>query len=65
MSAEEEQKYTDIIDGILATGDLETISRKKIRQGLEAAVGKDLDEQKVVLDAFLAPTPILAPQTLT
>lgn len=48
MSAEEEQRYTEIIDGILATANLETISRKKIREGLETALGgKDLRDQKV------------------
>ncbi len=44
----EDTKYKAIIDGILATADLETISRKKIRQGLELSLGgKDLSEQKV------------------
>lgn len=47
MSSDENQRYTAIIDGILATADLLTISRKKIRQGLEAKLGgKDLSEQK-------------------
>lgn len=47
MSSDENQRYTAIIDDILATADLLTISRKKIRQGLEAALGgKDLSEQK-------------------
>lgn len=37
-----------MIDAILATANLETISRKKIREGLEKALGgKDLSEQKV------------------
>lgn len=48
MSAEEEARYTEVIDGILATADLETVTRKKIRVGLEAAMGgKDLSGQKV------------------
>lgn len=48
MSSEERRQYTAIIDGILATANLETISRKKIRQGLETSLGgKDLSEQKV------------------
>lgn len=48
VSPEEERRYTEIIDGILATANLETISRKKIREGLEIALGgKDLREQKV------------------
>lgn len=48
VTPEELQRYTSIIDGILATADLETISRKKIRQGLETSLGgKDLSDQKV------------------
>lgn len=48
VSSEEEERYIDIIDGILATANLETISRKKIREGLETALGgKDLSNQKV------------------
>ncbi|TQW00888.1 SWIB/MDM2 domain-containing protein [Cordyceps javanica] len=47
LSSEELRQYTAIIDGILATANLETISRKKIRQGLETSLGgKDLSEQK-------------------
>ncbi|GAO19331.1 uncharacterized protein UV8b_05231 [Ustilaginoidea virens] len=47
LDFEERQRYTAIIDDILATADLETISRKKVRQGLEARLGgKDLSEQK-------------------
>lgn len=54
MSSEERQQYTAIIDGILATANLETISRKKIRQGLETSLGgKDLSEQKVRLRTTL------------
>lgn len=50
MTPEETKRYTAIIDAILATADLETISRKKIRQGLETSLGgKDLSEQKVRL----------------
>jgi len=47
VTAEEEARYTKIIDGILAAADLQTVTRKRIRQGLEAAVGKDLSDQKV------------------
>lgn len=39
--------YTRIIDGILASADLDTVTRKKIRQGLEEAIDKDLSDQKV------------------
>ncbi|KAL7965439.1 SWIB/MDM2 domain-containing protein [Trichoderma sp. SZMC 28014] len=43
----EKEHYTALIDDILSTADLETISRKKVRQALEAALGgKDLSEQK-------------------
>lgn len=48
MSAEEVDQYTSIIDGILATADLATVSRKKVRQALERSLGgKDLSDQKV------------------
>lgn len=53
VSKDEKEEYTGIIDGILATADLETISRKKIRQGLETAIGRDLSEQKVRLPYML------------
>ncbi|PKS06263.1 hypothetical protein jhhlp_007009 [Lomentospora prolificans] len=47
LSPEEEAKYTSIIDAILETADLNTVTRKKIRLGLERALGgKDLSEQK-------------------
>jgi hypothetical protein len=49
VTAEEEARYTEIIDGILATADLETVTRKKIRLGLQSALGgRDLNEQKVL-----------------
>lgn len=48
VTAEEEIRYTEIIDGILATADLETVTRKKIRSGLQAQLGgRDLNEQRV------------------
>lgn len=48
VAPDERQRYTEIIDDILATADLETISRKKVRQGLESRLGgKDLSEHKV------------------
>lgn len=47
LSLEDEKHYTQIIDGILSTVDLETVTRKKIRSGLEAALGgKDLSDHK-------------------
>ncbi|KJZ80087.1 hypothetical protein HIM_00801 [Hirsutella minnesotensis 3608] len=47
LAPEELERFTSIIDNILATADLETISRKKVRQGLEASLGgRDLSDQK-------------------
>lgn len=37
-----------IIDSILAASDLNTISEKRIRKGLQAAVDYDITPQKVV-----------------
>jgi hypothetical protein len=48
VSADEIEQYTKIIDGILATADLATVSRKKVRQALEQKLGgRDLTDQKV------------------
>jgi hypothetical protein len=41
------ESYTKIIDGILAGSDLNTISEKRIRKGLQESVGYDLTPQKV------------------
>lgn len=40
-------RFTDIIDAILAKSDLNTISEKRIRKGLQEEVGYDLTPQKV------------------
>ncbi|KXH67430.1 DEK C terminal domain-containing protein [Colletotrichum salicis] len=54
LSSEDEDNYTHIIDGILATADLTTITRKKIRLGLEKALGgKDLTTQKDAIKALI------------
>ncbi|KAL0938303.1 DEK C terminal domain-containing protein [Colletotrichum truncatum] len=54
LSAEEESRYTSIIDGILGTADLTTVTRKKIRLGLEKALGgKDLSDQKDAIKALI------------
>ncbi|KAI0523927.1 DEK C terminal domain-containing protein [Xylaria bambusicola] len=54
LTAEEEVRYTEIIDGILATADLETVTRKKIRLGLQAELGgRDLDAQKDAIKALI------------
>lgn len=47
VSSEDVAQYTRIIDHILKTSDLATVSRKKVRKGLETEIGKDLSDQKV------------------
>lgn len=42
-----EARYITIIDAILATSDLNTISEKRIRKGLQAIVQHDITPQKV------------------
>ncbi|KUI57805.1 Upstream activation factor subunit spp27 [Cytospora mali] len=54
LTSEEIAQYTSIIDGILATADLATISRKKVRQALERALGgKDLSDQKNAIKVLI------------
>ncbi|KAI0410894.1 DEK C terminal domain-containing protein [Xylaria grammica] len=54
LTPEEEIRYTEIIDGILATADLETVTRKKIRLGLQAELGgRDLNEQRNAIKALI------------
>ncbi|CRK22544.1 hypothetical protein BN1723_012701 [Verticillium longisporum] len=54
VSAGDEVQFTAIIDTILATADLTTITRKKIRAGLERALGgKDLSDQKDAIKALI------------
>lgn len=44
------RRYTQLVDAILSTADLETVTRKKVRKGLEKALGgKDLSDQKVAI----------------
>jgi upstream activation factor subunit UAF30 len=47
VTSELRDKYIDIIDDILAQSDLTTISEKRIRKGLQDAVGYDLTPMKV------------------
>ena len=47
VSEETKASYIPIIDSILAASDLNTISEKRIRRGLETAVGHELTSQKV------------------
>ncbi|KAK3384935.1 hypothetical protein B0H63DRAFT_173864 [Podospora didyma] len=53
LSSEEKRNYTRLIDGILAAADLQTVTRKKIRQGLEAAINKDLSSQKNAIKSLI------------
>jgi upstream activation factor subunit UAF30 len=46
---EVEASYSAIIDGILQSSDLNTISAKAIRKGLQSKVDYDLTPQKVQL----------------
>jgi upstream activation factor subunit UAF30 len=62
VTDEERGAYTRIIDGILAAADLETVTRKKIRQGLEEAIDKDLSDQKVCVGPVpFRPAPVTDP----
>ena len=47
MTSDVRRKYIEIIDDILAKTDLTTISEKRIRKGLQDAVGYDLTPMKV------------------
>ncbi|KAK0725034.1 hypothetical protein B0H67DRAFT_598430 [Lasiosphaeris hirsuta] len=53
LTAAEKANYTRIIDGILAAANLETVTRKKIRQGLEAAIDQDLSEKKDAIKTLI------------
>ncbi|KAJ5239373.1 hypothetical protein N7468_003992 [Penicillium chermesinum] len=46
-------RYTEIIDSILAKSDLNTISTKSIRKGLQDVVGYDLTPQKSEIKALM------------
>lgn len=49
------EQYVPIIDSILENSDLNTISEKRIRKGLQEVVGHDLTPQKVC-----SPPPVLS-----
>ncbi|KAH7369475.1 SWIB/MDM2 domain-containing protein [Plectosphaerella cucumerina] len=54
LSSDEQSLYTSIIDGILKTADLTTVTRKKIRAGLESQLGgKDLSAQKNAIKTLI------------
>ncbi len=47
VSADLQALYTPIIDGILAESDLQTVSAKRIRAGLQSKVDHDITPNKV------------------
>ncbi|KAJ9645288.1 hypothetical protein H2199_003294 [Coniosporium tulheliwenetii] len=49
LPKETEASYAAIIDSILATSDLNTISAKRVRKGLQAQVDYDITPQKVCI----------------
>lgn len=49
VPAEVQASYVVIIDSILAASDLNTITSKRIREGLQRAVDYDITPQKVTL----------------
>lgn len=49
VPTEQSASYSAIIDSILVSADLDTISAKAIRKALQAKVEYDLSEQKVSL----------------
>ncbi|KAL8937653.1 MAG: hypothetical protein Q9211_003569 [Gyalolechia sp. 1 TL-2023] len=53
ISADVEAKYVKIIDAILASSDLNTISEKRIRKGLQQAVNHDITPQKDVIKPLI------------
>ncbi|KAH8815470.1 SWIB/MDM2 domain-containing protein [Xylogone sp. PMI_703] len=53
LTPEETAQYSKIIDGILATADLNTISAKQIRKGLQAQLDHDIAEQKQAIQALI------------
>ena len=49
LPAEVAATYSVIIDEILRASDLNTISAKRIRKGLQEQIGRDIEPQKVRL----------------
>ena len=47
MPPEVRARYVTIIDSVLATSDIEKISKRKIRMGIQEAVEYDITPQKV------------------
>ncbi|KAB8233454.1 hypothetical protein ETB97_000712 [Aspergillus alliaceus] len=53
LSPETREQYVPIIDSILAKSDLNTISEKRIRKGLQEEVGYDLTPQKAMIKQLI------------
>ncbi|KAL8939703.1 MAG: hypothetical protein Q9216_003217 [Gyalolechia sp. 2 TL-2023] len=53
LNADIEARYVKIIDAILASSDLNTISEKRIRKGLQQAVNHDITPQKDVIKPLI------------
>lgn len=53
LSPDVEARYTEVIDSILAKSDLNTISEKRIRKGLQEVVGYDLTPQKAAIKQLI------------
>ncbi|KAJ5493443.1 hypothetical protein N7539_002189 [Penicillium diatomitis] len=53
LSSEKRDEYSRIIDSILAKSDLNTISEKRIRKGLQEVIGYDLTPQKAEIKQLI------------
>ncbi|KAJ5115325.1 hypothetical protein NUU61_001084 [Penicillium alfredii] len=53
LSSEVRDQYIEIIDSILGKSDLNTISEKRIRKGLQDVVGYDLTPQKATIKQLI------------
>lgn len=53
LPPEVEASFTTIVDSILAASDLDTISEKRIRQGLQQSVEYDITPQKTAIKALI------------
>ncbi|RMJ28646.1 SWIB MDM2 domain protein [Aspergillus sp. HF37] len=53
FSSEERERFTEVIDSILAKSDLNTISEKRIRTGVQETVGYDLTPHKAAIKQLI------------
>lgn len=53
LSSAQLSQFTAIVDKIIAEGDVDTITVKQVRNGLQAAVGQDLSEYKNAIKALI------------